>query len=129
MLDDVFIVFFGWLVWRAAQGFRGRFGSFLQLRPIAYCGKISYAIYVLHLLSGFALDFLLFRLPGYRLMERLHISPGVYNHPAVRLPLLAAITLSAAALSWKFYEGPLNNLKRFFPYSRVQSSVPVHSER
>ena len=42
------MLFYGWIVCKAATGFRGFVGSFLQARPIAYLGKISYGLYVFH---------------------------------------------------------------------------------
>jgi len=122
--DQTFLSFcFCWLVWKASLGFTGLFGGFLQWRPIAYLGKISYGIYVLH---AFAYPFWLWALysaplPGYRVFSRLHLSPGIYLHPVTTHLMQAAITVLFAALSWHFYEKPLNNLKRYFPYSRRQT--------
>ncbi len=100
-------LFFVWLVNGAASGFPGIVGKFLQLRPIAYIGKISYGIYVYHLFMGSLvptvlaqsnIDFSL--LPGW-----------------LQFGLLAGVTIGVAAISWHLFEGPLNALKRHFAYA------------
>lgn len=100
-------LFFVWLVNGAASGFPGIVGKFLQLRPIAYIGKISYGIYVYHLfmvpfvpivLAQSNIDFSL--LPGW-----------------LQFGLLAGVTIGVAAISWHLFESPLNSLKRYFAYA------------
>ncbi len=116
--QTLYASFFGWLVWRASRGFEGRFGAFLQCRPVACLGKISYGVYLIHV---FALEFWNWALysaavPGYRVFARLHVPPAVYTSGAITLLMVAAITIPVALASYRFYECPLNNLKRHFPY-------------
>lgn len=110
---------FGWLVWRASVGFTGRVGRLLEWGPIAYLGKISYGIYVIHGFALFIWYWLLYEapIPGYRIFLRMHVPPEVYGHEAFRVAAMALITFTLAPLSWHLYESPLNNLKRYFPYT------------
>jgi len=131
LMQTLFASLFGWLVWKASQGFGGHFGKFLQCRTVAYLGKISYGVYVIHL---FALAFWYWALyaapvPGYRVFARLHVPPGVYSHPAITLLMISIITIPLAHVSFRFYETPLNNLKRFFPYFKSGfPPAPIHRQ-
>jgi peptidoglycan/LPS O-acetylase OafA/YrhL len=102
---------FAWVVDRAAGGFRGSFGAVLGGRAICYVGTISYGFYVFHplvlRLSEVAIA-TVFRRP---------IDLEILPEP-VRLPLAGALTLVVASASWFWFERPINNLKRFLPYSR-----------
>jgi len=100
---------FGWLVVRAASGFAGPFGRLLAWRPVAYLGRISYGIYIVHV---FAIDMLDYA------VSHLGLSSAFVERGILRVPALAALTLSVTAVSWHFFESPLNNLKRYFPYNR-----------
>lgn len=116
-LGQTFAAFvFGWLVYSASRGFAGLFGVFLQAGPIAYLGRISYGLYVLHMFAFDALDFAI---------KHLHVPAAVNNHGMLRAPILAAITIIASSISWYLYEKPLNDLKRFFPYARRKEIAPV----
>ncbi|HEX9046643.1 MAG TPA: acyltransferase [Verrucomicrobiae bacterium] len=101
----------GWLVFGVAQGFRGPAGWLLSWSPIAYLGKISYGLYVIH---NFARPLLGGALKG------LHCPEGVaklcQERAAVAIFLYTAITVGLASFSWYFWEKPLNDLKRHFPY-------------
>lgn len=110
LLRDVsYFLMFSWVVHRAARGFTGAAGRFLASGPLVYLGMISYGIYVYHplvvpvahyLSERFALDL---GVPGGR---------GMYDFVYV-----TTVTLVVATVSWYAFEGPLNGLKRYFPYS------------
>ena len=40
------------------------------------------------------------------------------EQPRLRFLVLTAISLAIAALSWRLYERPINDLKRHLPYRR-----------
>jgi peptidoglycan/LPS O-acetylase OafA/YrhL len=108
--DTAFLLVSVWLVERAARGFRGIGKAVLEFAPLVYVGTISYGIYVYH-------EFI----PP--LIEMIHQHFGMsLGFPAeeglVRFGYVTAATLLLAALSWHFYEKPLNDLKRYFPYAR-----------
>jgi peptidoglycan/LPS O-acetylase OafA/YrhL len=98
---------FGWVILNGARGFQGWFGRFLQWAPMAYLGKISYGLYVFHNLAVYGLVFA---------VKNLHAPEIILTVSWVRCLGLLVLTISAAAVSWHFFEKPLNDLKRYFPY-------------
>ena len=110
VLRDTFAsMLFTWLVWRAAQGFRGVSGTILQLKPLAYVGKISYGIYIYHnfthLLAWYPSLLKLFGLTY----------PASYIG---QFALKTTATVLVASLSWHLFELPINNLKKYFAYKK-----------
>lgn len=93
--------FFVWLIGRAAAGFSGPAGWFLEWLPVRYLGKISYGLYLFHYLIPQALS-------------RFGVSPP--PSWTLRFLLYSAITIAIASLSWYAFEKPVNGLKRFFAY-------------
>jgi peptidoglycan/LPS O-acetylase OafA/YrhL len=89
--------------------------------PIAYLGKISYGLYVFHNLVVYGLVFA---------VKNLHAPEVVLTIPWVRCLGLLVLTISAAAVSWHFFEKPLNDLKRYFPYRPpTRATQPLAEER
>jgi peptidoglycan/LPS O-acetylase OafA/YrhL len=102
---------FVWIINRASSGFTGIGAKILELKPLVYTGKISYGIYVYHpfiyflvpiLFSQINIDF--FRLPR-----------------GIQFGLLVGITVGIAAISWHFFENPLNSLKNQFTYGEQKA--------
>ena len=110
------VLFYGWVVWTAARGFPGIIGTVLSYGPIVYLGKISYGLYVFHLLT---VPFL----PP--VMRLLHVPSSLENNLPLRVAILAALTLGLSMLSWHVFEKPLNDLKRYFPYDSNQTAGRV----
>jgi peptidoglycan/LPS O-acetylase OafA/YrhL len=102
-----------WLVGRGALGFEGPIGRILSLRPLMYLGSISYGIYIWHNFMPWALG---------HWGSRLHFT-GARSFATW---LLGTLLLSAA--SSYFFEKPINNLKRFFPYSRARRDAARRTE-
>ena len=98
---------FCWLIGRASRGFGGITGRVLELRPLVYVGVISYGIYVFHLLVPL-------------LVEDLAGILGISYRDTgfVHFAAASALTVAIAALSWRFFEAPINGLKRHFPMPR-----------
>jgi peptidoglycan/LPS O-acetylase OafA/YrhL len=90
----------------AVRGWRGPVGALLAARPVAYVGRISYGVYVLHLFTSLVVPWAL---------GRVGIAfPAAESWP--RTLALTAATVAWAAVSWHAFEGPINALKRRFPY-------------
>lgn len=107
IISTVDSIFFIWLVDRAARGFSGSLGSFLELKLITNIGKVSYGIYIFHLLAQVIVQKTLF-----------HFAPAYLGSIWVKFTLSTAITLVIAVLSWNFIERPINHLKYRFEYTR-----------
>ena len=89
-----------WLVASASHGFSGIIGRIASWPALLWIGTISYGVYVYHMLVLLVVH------------KTLHSIPGLL------LPLLVtSLTVGVAALSWYAFERPINNLKKYFPYS------------
>jgi peptidoglycan/LPS O-acetylase OafA/YrhL len=112
----VFTLSFVWLVDRGSSGFGGPLKKLLEWRPLTYLGEISYGLYVYHLMILEA------GLAQARTVPALStlIGPPGFQRFAVNL----VITVIVASLSWRFFEKPLNDLKRYFTNApREQKAV------
>jgi len=107
----------GWVIIRAADGFGGLVGSFLEWKPILYLGQISYGLYVFH---NFAPD-VLRRVAGFLGYEPLDVG-------LLRFVLSFILTVTVSAASWHSFEKPINRLKSHIPYI-VQPSTAGASEQ
>lgn len=107
------VIIYGGIVAGAAEGFKGPVGKILLLKPIQYLGKISYGIYIFHYFAPIIL---------LRVNHQLGLDLWTESSPLTFL-VYALFTVSIAALSWHFYEHPINELKRHFPYPNSRSSV------
>jgi peptidoglycan/LPS O-acetylase OafA/YrhL len=107
-LDLSITLLAGWLVYLAYVGVPGTAGRVLAWRPFVYLGTISYGIYVFH---GFAAYF----------FSHLGLHAANTNRFVFFL-VMASSTIAVAGLSWHFFERPINDLKRHFPYDRPRSA-------
>ncbi|MEI7460162.1 MAG: acyltransferase [Pirellula sp.] len=109
MNDTWFAMIFVWMVHACAVGVTGFPGQLLLIPPILYIGRISYGIYVLHQFVPAGLkqlaDFCLVPYP---------------TDPWLLTIIYTTITIALASLSWRFFEKPLNDLKRYFPYVKAR---------
>lgn len=108
-------LFFTGVIAYAARGIRGPLGAVLQSRPLVYPGKISYGLYLFHPFVPLLFVAAHIALPGSVL---------------IRFVLYGVTTLLIATASWYLFEGPINSLKRFFPYSqRSAATEPASGPR
>ena len=92
-------------LWRLPEGWLMRL---LTLAPLVYLGKISYGLYVFHNFCYGVDVWLVEALPW------LGVVPG---------PILVfAVVVGMAILSWHLFEGPINRLKDFVPYRKVEGT-------
>jgi peptidoglycan/LPS O-acetylase OafA/YrhL len=100
-----------WLVGMAAHGFRGPIGWFLTCAPVVYVGRISYGLYVVHMLVAHLLGVLFpDTLGDHTRQSWLHFFASVFA------------SLAVASLSWFLLEAPINRLKRYFEYERTDAT-------
>ena len=84
---------------------------FLQIRFIAYMGKISYGLYLMHMAMFDLGDWLYEKFPGL----------NQFNDYTVRL----ALVLFFGTASWYLIEAPINRLKKHFPMPKPpEAAVP-----
>ncbi len=97
-------VLFGWVVQRAAAGFRGVPGAMLSFAPLAWLGRISYGLYLFH---NFAFDVA---------QKVLHYGFRIELPPtlAVWRTTMVAGSVLMAAVSWRYFEAPINRFKERF---------------
>ena len=105
------------VVWLAARGVPGPFGRLVELPPLIYLGRISYGLYVFHnfVPAGTA-----------AVMRKVGVMPLDTLSPALLFALNFAVLLVVSSASWHFYESPMNQLKRLFPYAS-RSLAPAAS--
>jgi peptidoglycan/LPS O-acetylase OafA/YrhL len=88
------------LVARTATGFEGNIGRFLSNAGLVFAGRISYGLYIYHILV--AMFF-------YRwLPSQLRF---LITIPSLRLIVFGIATLFTAALSWRLLEQPINRVR------------------
>jgi len=105
-LDRVFVSFFAvTLVDAANRGYKGFLKVFLENSIVQYLSKISYGIYLYHLISA------LFFWKLFDLIQR------ALTHAGYDLSALGKF-LACASISWFCLEKPFNNLKKLFEYVR-----------
>ena len=89
-------LFFAWLLLRTTAGWRGAMGFVFENPILVYLGKISYGLYIFHVLVHVALTPWLNR----------H-GLGIGDHVYLRAVILMALSIGVAALSYRYVEAPL----------------------
>jgi peptidoglycan/LPS O-acetylase OafA/YrhL len=102
------------LVAAAANGFGSFVGKILEAKPIAYLGKISYGIYLIH---AFIPDIIC------RTFDYFNLSS--YKSPLTIAFFSTVATILVATITWQVLERPINDLKRFFQYTVKVPQPPV----
>jgi peptidoglycan/LPS O-acetylase OafA/YrhL len=100
------------LVSKTAEGFTGPVGAVFTFTPVRYVGRISYGVYLYHLPILFMIV---------TALEQV----GLSSNGPMRLAFGGSISLMIAAFSWRFFEEPINRLKRLFPYQAPDRTVAV----
>ncbi len=108
--------FFVWVVHAASIGFRGSLGTVLQSKSFLYLGKISYGIYLYHLLVGYLFTKVVVSL-GFPL-------PTTAIGEAALFAIKSSLSILVAALSWSLVEQPINQFKSHFPYLKREQKAP-----
>jgi peptidoglycan/LPS O-acetylase OafA/YrhL len=114
LIKTLWAVAFMALVSKAAEGFTGSVGTFLTLSSLRYLGRISYGLYLYHMPILF-----LVRIA----FDKLGLSS--FRDGPICLAVAGSITMVVAALSWRYFEEPINRLKCLFPYQAPRRAVVV----
>jgi peptidoglycan/LPS O-acetylase OafA/YrhL len=101
-------LFFAWMLLRTVAGWRGLAGAVFENPGLIFIGKISYGLYIFHVLVNVALTPWLER-HGF----------GVHENLAVRTVVLFGVSVGVASLSYYFLEAPLGAWVR-----RKEMSLP-----
>lgn len=92
------------LIARAAAGFRGPIGWFLEQPWLVYLGKISYGMYVYHWFVP-------------RVIEHFSVTRSIVpDNEYLQFLIYTLLAIGISALSWRFIERPANTAKRLFQY-------------
>jgi peptidoglycan/LPS O-acetylase OafA/YrhL len=105
--DLTLAALFAWIIHKASVGVSGFVGYLLEAKPLLYCGKISYGIYVYHNFMPLTVR---------RFCTRFDLAYP--QQPGWRLAVFGTLTILVATLSWTIFEQPINNLKNRFRYSK-----------
>jgi peptidoglycan/LPS O-acetylase OafA/YrhL len=88
------------LVARTARGFDGNIGRFLSNAGLVFAGRISYGLYIYHILVAMVFN--------RWLPSQMRF---LITIPSLRLVVFGIVTLFTAALSWRLLEQPINRLR------------------
>jgi peptidoglycan/LPS O-acetylase OafA/YrhL len=88
------------LVARVANGFEGNLARFLTNPGLVFAGRISYGLYIYHILVAMLMN--------RWLPSQLRF---VITIPSLRLLVFGLVTLFVAAISWRFLEQPINRFR------------------
>ena len=105
--ETIFLFALGEVVWHAASSAASRISGILSQSVLVYAGQISYGLYLYHMVVIIIIADVL-RRAG--LMS-------IYGGPLYIL-IVTLFSVGTAAVSWHFFELPIQAAKRFFPYGR-----------
>ncbi|HEV2483243.1 MAG TPA: acyltransferase [Puia sp.] len=107
------------LIAGADKGYKNGFGRFLQHPWTIYLGKISYGIYLYHLLVPYVF-WKIYNGAAHWLLIKHQVSltplAVVLVNPVVSLIFYFILTAIFASVSWYLLELPISRLKRYFTY-------------
>jgi peptidoglycan/LPS O-acetylase OafA/YrhL len=122
----------------AIKGYKNGFGNFLSHRISLYIGKISYGIYLWHLLVPVMFWKLYNDVYAYLNKEHpyffsIHHAAiisfeKILTSNAVCFFIYAVLTIAAAAISWNIIEQPFNKLKSLVTITSPRRSVNTDAE-
>jgi peptidoglycan/LPS O-acetylase OafA/YrhL len=113
------------LIEGASNGYKNLFGKFLESKLVTYLGKISYGLYLYHLIAPIVFWWVFFGI-AHRAPKSMTVTfkriQDVAAIPIVNFIIYFSITVLFATASWYLLEQPVNNLKRYIRYSSPDKS-------
>ncbi len=117
-MDRVFVSLLSVLIIDTAnRGYKGVAGQFLENGVVQYLSKISYGIYIYHLISPVFVRYILVGL------KKLFPSGGflwlsdISQNSVSGFLLYLLVSIGCASISWYCLEQPVNQIKSFFGYA------------
>lgn len=130
--DRLFIALIAMVVIEGAnKGYNNILGKFLENKVVLYLAKISYGIYLYHILAAFLFWKALNKLAAvlnYRFGLDISDAVNFIAIPTVSFFFYMMVSIVLAALSWHLLEKPINSLKRFFTYTAPRKLTPAVQE-
>jgi peptidoglycan/LPS O-acetylase OafA/YrhL len=117
--DRTFISFYSvTIIDIANRGYKGLAKKFLENRIVQYLSKISYGIYLYHLIAAlfFWKFFNIVQLSLGRKGIDLSAAGKLFSSPYISFWIYFVIAIICATISWYCVEQPFNNLKKLFDY-------------
>jgi len=100
-IDFLEAVFLAWLLAGTLAGWPGVIGKLMSSRWLCYVGRISFGIYLYHVLVDIVFG------PGVR-----SLLPGEDEFSnVIRFTILGSLSILLASLSWHFFEKPISRLR------------------
>lgn len=109
--DTILYLAFGMFVYNAKNGTTGITGVILDNSFLRYIGRISYGLYVYHMIAPNMTN-----LPKYYIPIWFPEYAEYARHPIIMLIYWVGIIFVISSISWFLFEKPLNSLKKHFPY-------------
>ena len=95
------------------KGYRGPIGWMLQSATAQFMAKISYGVYVYHLLLWYLV---------------VQLYPALFTKGPQTFFVMTALTIAVATASWYMIEEPISKLKNKFPVHRSNSRNDAMSQ-
>ncbi|MCF0050063.1 acyltransferase [Dyadobacter sp. LJ53] len=102
------------------NGFRSVVGKILNHSALRYIGKISYGLYIYHMVVPSILLPLLIKI-----FQRI-LKIEIILTEAMGKVVSLALVIAVASLSWFFFESPINGLKKYINLRTVRMQVNRH---
>jgi peptidoglycan/LPS O-acetylase OafA/YrhL len=112
-------IFFG-VIHQTSKGYAGLRGAVLSWSPLISLGRISYCVYIVHMMAPAFCNCMFYTgpIPGYRIFDLLRIPHSVFTNSIFQIAIWLIFTLSVSIVSWFVVERSFGRLKACFPYSR-----------
>lgn len=111
------------LIVNAYKGITGFAGSVASSKVLIYLGKISYGLYIYHLLTPWLTVIFLNIISRFKSAVIQNITHGYYHSGFfIKFTLDLLILITVASCSWFFIEKPINRYKYLFSDKRVVAS-------
>ena len=102
-------ILFTIIIHQGSKGIGGILGKILSFEPLIYLGRISYGVYLYHLLTAHLIG---------RLWAHFNwpYDDQVWYFSVIYFLVCSLSSIGAASLSWRYFEKPIVVLKRHFSY-------------